>query len=67
MYSDIDIISSMCMLMVRGALVSMCSVIFFLPALLMLCDGLIRRTSFDMKNERDDSKIAAVQSQLVEG
>ena len=66
-YSDIDIISSMCMLMVRGALVSMCSVIFFLPALLMLCDGLIRRTSFDMKNERDDSKIAAVQSQLVEG
>ncbi len=66
-YSDIDIISSMCMLMARGALVSMCLVIFFLPALLMLCDGLIRRTSFDMKNERDDSKIAAVQSQLVEG
>ncbi len=66
-YSDIDIISSMCMLMARGALVSMCLVIFFLPALLMLCDGLIRRTSFDMKNERDGSKIAAVQSQLVEG
>ncbi len=67
-YSDIDIISSMCMLMARGALVSMCSVIFFLPALLMLCDGLIRRTSFDMKNERDGGKIAAaVQSQLVEG
>mgnify|MGYP000177430921 CR=1 FL=1 len=36
-YSDIDIISSMCMLMARGAVVSMLCVIFILPALLMLC------------------------------
>lgn len=66
MYSDIDIISSMCMLMARGALVSMCSVIFFLPALLMLCDGLIRRTSFDKKTKKNGEKIAAaVQEQLT--
>ena len=49
-YSDIDIISSMCMLMARGAVVSMLSVIFILPALLMLCDGLICRTTKGMKH-----------------
>ena len=48
-YSDIDIISSMCMLMARGAIVSMLLVIFILPALLMLCDGLIRHTTLGMK------------------
>ena len=48
-YSQIDIISSMCMLMARGAVVSMLMVIFTLPALLLLCDGLIRKTSLGMK------------------
>ena len=33
LYSDIDIISSMCMLMARGALISMACVIFILPAM----------------------------------
>ena len=45
MYSDIDIISSMCNLMARGAVVSMLSVLLVLPAMLLLCDGLIRRTT----------------------
>ena len=48
-YSDIDIISSMCMLMARGAVVSMLCVIFILPALLLLCDKLICATTFEMK------------------
>ena len=48
-YSDIDIISSMCMLMARGAVVSMLCVIFILPALLLLCDKLICATTFGMK------------------
>lgn len=47
-YSDIDIISSMCMLMARGAVISMICVIFILPALLMLCDALIRHTTLGM-------------------
>lgn len=50
-YSDIDIISSMCMLMARGAVISMLCVIFILPCLLMLCDGLIRRTTIGMKKK----------------
>ena len=49
LYSDIDIISSMCMLMARGAVISMLCVILILPALFMLCDKLICATTFGMK------------------
>ncbi len=48
-YSDIDIISSMCMLMARGAIVSMLCVIFILPALLMLCDKAVCATTAGMR------------------
>ena len=47
-YSDIDIISSMCMLMARGAVVSMVCVISILPALLMLCDKIVCKTTLGM-------------------
>ena len=49
LYSDIDIISSICMLLARGAIISMILVIFALPAMLMLCDGVIRYTTLGMK------------------
>ena len=49
-YSDIDIISSMCMLMARGALVSMLCVIFLLPALLLLCDKPICATTIGRRH-----------------
>ena len=55
-YSDIDIISSMCMLMARGAVISMICVIFILPALLLLCDALIRHTTLGMSGEGSDSR-----------
>ena len=57
LYSDIDIISSICMLLARGALISMVLVIFALPALLMVCDGVIRRTTLGMKanNVREEA------------
>ena len=51
LYSDIDIISSMCMLMARGAVISMLCVIFILPALFMLCDRLIGVTTIGFKNK----------------
>ena len=53
LYSDIDIISSLCMLMARGAVVSMLCVILILPALLMLCDGVIRHTTLGMKSRKN--------------
>lgn len=55
LYSDIDMISSMCMLMARGAAVSMVCVIFILPALLMLCDRLIIATTAGMKAARTNN------------
>lgn len=45
MYSGISVISSLCMLMARGALISMVTVIFALPAILLLFDPIIIRTS----------------------
>lgn len=49
-YSDIEIISSMCMMMARGAVISMLLVIFVLPQMFMLFDGAICRTSIGMRN-----------------
>jgi len=48
-YSNIDIISSMCSLMARGAIISMLSVIFVLPAMFMLLDKVICATTFKMR------------------
>lgn len=45
MYSDIDIISSLCDLMARGAIVSMLVVMFILPSMFMLFDKIICKTS----------------------
>ena len=51
MYSDIDIIRSICMLLARGALISMVCVLLLLPALLMLCDFVVRHTTIGMKSK----------------
>ncbi len=48
-FSDIDLISSMCNLLARGAIVSMLAVLLVLPSLLMLLDGVIRKSSIGMK------------------
>ena len=45
LYSDIDIISSLCSLMARGAIVSLLVVMFILPAMFTLFDKIICRTS----------------------
>ena len=47
-YSDIEIISSMCILMARGAVISMLLVIFILPAMFMLFDKIICKTTIGM-------------------
>ena len=44
-YSEIGMISSLCVLLSRGALISMVIVIGVLPSMFMLFDGLICRTS----------------------
>lgn len=57
LYSDVDIISSLCSLMARGAIVSMFSVILVLPAMFMLFDKVICMTSLGFrKKERKDEE-----------
>ena len=52
MYSDIDLISSLCILLARGAIVSMVVVIFILPSMLMLFDRVIGATTFGAANKK---------------
>ena len=56
-----DIISSMCMLMARGAIISVLMVAFILPAMLILCDKAIIATTLDMrKNVKPAAESAAL-------
>ncbi len=47
LFSNIDMISSLCILMARGAIISMIVVIFVLPAMFMVFDKIIIKTSKD--------------------
>ena len=51
-YSSIDMISSLCLLMARGALISMVSVICILPALLSIFDKIIMKTSLSSRKKK---------------
>ena len=45
LYSNIDMISSLCILMARGAIISMIVVLFVLPSMFMVFDKVIVKTS----------------------
>ena len=49
LYSNVDIVSSLCKLMARGAIISMLCVILILPAMFMLFDKIICATSIGFK------------------
>lgn len=53
-YSEVDMISSLCFLMARGAIISMLCVILFLPAMLMLFDKVVCATSLGFKGKKRD-------------
>ena len=59
LYSKIDMISSLCTLLARGALISMVTVVFILPALLYACDGLIVHTSLGFLPKKGKKEKAA--------
>ena len=52
LYSNVDMIASLCLLMARGAIISMFVVIFILPSMFMIFDKIICKTSkgFVQKN-----------------
>ena len=51
-YSRVDMIGSICTLLARGALVSMASVILLMPAMFIIFDGLIIRTTAGFRNRK---------------
>lgn len=51
-YSSVDMISQLCTLMSRGAIISMITVICILPSMLMLFDKVIINTTMGMKKKR---------------
>lgn len=52
-YSDVDMIGSLCALMARGAIISMVCVILILPAMFMLFDKVICKTTMGMLPKRE--------------
>lgn len=64
LYSNIDMISSLCMLMARGAIISMAVVLLVLPSMFLIFDGLIRHTSmgFRKKEERRKAAVGELQN-----
>lgn len=53
LYSNIDMISSLCILMARGALISMIVVVFVLPSMFMVFDRVIVKTSKDFLPKKE--------------
>ena len=56
-YSDIDMISSLCTLMARGAMISMFVVILILPSMLYVFDKVICVTTLDMREITKENSI----------
>ncbi len=56
LYSSIDMISSLCVLLARGAFISLLVVAFILPAMFMVFDKLILKTSAGFKSKTKGSK-----------
>ena len=58
-YSNIDIIKSICMMLARGALISMVTVLFILQGMFMIFDKLIVKTSIDFLGKKKEARRAA--------
>ncbi len=58
MYSNIDIIQSICMMLARGALISTVVVIFVLPGMFMIFDSVIVHTSLDFLGKKKAARKA---------
>ena len=58
LYSNVGLISQLCNMMARGALISMATVILVLPSLLMALDGLVIRSTKGLKQSASTGKTA---------
>ena len=58
LYSNVGLISQLCNMMARGAIISMDTVILVLPSLLMALDGLVIRSTKGLKQSASTGKTA---------
>ncbi|MDD5987617.1 MAG: MMPL family transporter [Eubacteriales bacterium] len=65
-YSDIGIISTLCMLMARGAIISMLTVILVLPSLLMAFDRPVCATTLGLRKKDRAAYEAALEEQKLQ-
>lgn len=66
LYSNIDMISSLCTLMARGAIISMISVIFILPSMFMIFDRLIMVSTWKEKiKEKKEKRTGKIEGGVV--
>ena len=56
-YSDVDMIGSLCALMARGAIISALCVILILPAMFMLSDKVIGVTTLGFKSKKNNTEV----------
>ena len=63
-YSNIDMISSLCSLMARGAIISMFVVIFILPSMFMVFDRLICASSAGFKPKKQETKMKTTEQNV---
>ena len=63
-YSNIDMISSLCSLMARGAIISMFVVIFILPSMFMVFDRLICASSVGFKPKKQETKMKTTEQNV---
>ena len=54
--SDVQLIQSLCLLISRGALISMITILFVLPSLLIIFSGVIEKTSMHWLESRSDKR-----------
>lgn len=62
LYSNIDMISQLCTLMARGAIISMFVVIFILPSMLMVFDKLVCVSTAGMKQKGKKDKFNEIEN-----
>lgn len=60
LYTQIDVIKSVCLLLARGAMISTAVVIFILPAMFMIFDKVIVHTTWDFFGKRESKAKKAV-------
>lgn len=65
LYSNIDMISSLCTLMARGAIISMFSVIFILPSMFMIFDKVIMAST--LKENHGGERMKKKKMKKIEG